>query len=191
MTGPFYIPLLGQSDAASPDELYDIIEIAPETSLWPVVIYSLLALLLLIGVAFAIRYFLRSRQTDSPRESLIRIAQRQLRELEQTGDELEPNRYALALSETLKDFLAATFADPVRYETTQEFLGRLSREGTKLPPAAQQELRDFLIAAEEVKFGNAPGSEDRSTPLLQKAKSILTLCTAINIESNRKQPRQG
>jgi len=191
MAGPFSIPFLGQADAASPDELYDIIEIAPETSLWPVVIYSLLALLLLIGVALAIWYFLRSRQTAKVKESPVGIAQRQLRELELTGSELEPNRYALALSETLKDFLAATFSDPVRYETTQEFLGRLSREGTKLPPAAQQELRDFLIAAEEVKFGNAPGSEDRTTPLLQKAKGILALCTSINSESKRKQPRQG
>jgi hypothetical protein len=180
-----------QESGPSADELYDIVELAPETSIWPLVFYSFLVLLLLTGIALIIRYYLRSRKTSTAKESPVLIAQRQLRQLEQSEGELEPNRYALALSETVKDFLAATFADPVRYETTQEFLGRLSRQGTSLPPAAQQELRDFLIAAEEVKFGNAPGSEARTAPLLQKAKNLLSLCTAINSESTRKQPRQG
>jgi hypothetical protein len=192
MTPVFSIPFLAQGDAAPPDELYDIIEIAPETSIWPFVVYSLLLLLLVAGAALAIRHFLRSRKTSPSKEPAIGIAERQLRELESTGDTLEPNRYALALSETLKDFLAATFSDPVRYETTQEFLARLSRdESTRLPPAAQQELRDFLIAAEEVKFGHAPGSESKTTPLLQKAKSLLALCTAINSESRHRLSRQG
>lgn len=180
-----------QESGPSADELYDIVELAPETSIWPIVFYSILILLLLVGVALIAWYYLRSRKTTTAKESPVIIAQRQLRQLEQNESELEPNRYALALSETLKDFLASTFADPVRYETTQEFLGRLSRQGTSLPPAAQQELRDFLIAAEEVKFGNAPGSEARTAPLLQKAKNLLSLCTAINSGSSREYPRQG
>jgi hypothetical protein len=180
-----------QESSPSADELYDIVELAPETSIWPIVFYSLLVLLLFVGVALIAWYYLKSRKTVATKDSPAIIAQRQLRNLEQSESELEPNRYALALSETLKDFLAATFADPVRYETTQEFLGRLSHQGTSLPPAAQQELRDFLIAAEEVKFGNAPGSEARTAPLLQKAKNLLSLCTAINSGSTRKQPRQG
>jgi len=180
-----------QETGASPDELYDIVVLAPETSVWPLVIYGLLVLLLLAGIALIVWYYLRSRHTTAAKDSPAVLAQRQLRALEQSEGELEPNRYALALSETLKDFLAATFADPVRYETTQEFLGRLSRQGTSLPPAAQQELRDFLIAAEEVKFGNAPGSETRTAPLLQKAKNLFSLCTAINSGSPREYPRQG
>lgn len=182
---------LAQQPAPSSDELYDIIEVLPEASRLPLVIYSVLILLFLIALGLAIRYFLRARKTGPAQESPVARAQRQLRELESRGDELEPNRYALALSETVKDYLAATFADPVRYETTQEFLGRLSEQGTSLPPAAQQELRDFLIAAEEVKFGHAPGSGSRTIPLLQKAKNLLVLCTAISSESRRRQPRRG
>ncbi|NLT71188.1 MAG: DUF4381 family protein [Verrucomicrobiaceae bacterium] len=183
MSLPFSILLLAQQPAASSDELYDIIELTPEESAWPLLLYSFLVLLLLLGAVLAVWFFLRSRKPNLAAESPIGIAQRQLRELEQSDGDQEPNRYALVLSETIKDFLAATFADPVRYETTEEFLGRLSQEGTKLPPAAQQELRDFLLAAEEVKFGNAPDSKSRTTPLLQKAKNLLTLCTAINSES--------
>lgn len=184
MSSLFSNPLLAQTPGASSDELYDIIELAPEESIWPLLVYSFLVFLLLVGAVLVIWFFLRSRKPSSARESPIKIAQQQLRELERTEGEQEPNRYALALSETIKDFLAATFADPVRFETTEEFLGRLSREGTKLPPAAQQELRDFLIAAEEVKFGNTPDSATRTTPLLQKAKNLLTLCTSINSESS-------
>ncbi len=184
MSAPlFSLSLLARQSAATSDELYDIIEVAPEESIRPLLFYGLLVFLLLVAAVLAIWYFLRSRKPTPLRESPAVIAGRQLRELERTGAETEPNRYALALSETIKDFLAATFADPVRYETTEEFLGRLSREGTRLPPAAQQELREFLLAAEEVKFGNAPGSENRATPLLQKAKNLLTLCTSINSES--------
>ena len=179
----FLLSLLARQPAATSDELYDIIEVAPEDSIRPILFYGLLVFLLLVGAALAIWLFLRSRKSAPPRKSPAEIAHRQLQELERTGAEAEPNRYALALSETIKDFLAATFADPVRYETTQEFLGRLSREGTRLPPAAQQELREFLLAAEEVKFGNAPGSENRAIPLMQKAKNLLTLCTSINSES--------
>ncbi|GEM_PF-461346 len=180
-----------QEAGPSPDELYDIVELAPATSIWRIVFYSLLTLLLLAGVTLIAWYFLKSRRPVAAKDSPVLIAQRQLRDLEQSEGEHDPNRYALALSETLKDFLAATFADPVRYETTQEFLGRLSRQGTSLPPAAQQELRDFLIAAEEVKFGNAPGSEARTAPLLQKAKNLLSLCNSINSGSGHKQPRRG
>ena len=184
--------ILAQETGTSPDELYDIVELAPETSIWPLIIYSALFLFLLAGIALIAWYYLRSRKTATGKESPVVIAQRQLRNLAQSEGELEPNRYALALSETLKDFLAATFADPVRYETTQEYLARLSRdEATKLPPAAQQELLDFLLAGEEVKFGNAPGSGTRATLLLQKAKNILSLCSAINSGSGSSEPRQG
>lgn len=182
---PFLYPrsLLAQQPGASSDELYDIIELAPEESIWPLLSYALLIFLLIVGAVLAIWLFLRSRKPNSVGEAPIRVAERQLRELEMTEGEREPNRYALALSETIKDFLAATFADPVRYETTEEFLGRLSQEGTSLPPAAQQELREFLVAAEEVKFANTSDSATRTAPLLQKAKNLLTLCTAINSES--------
>ena len=179
MPGFFSILLLAQENP-SPDELYDIIILAPERSIWPLVFYLILGLLILAGLGIGAWYLLRSRKATSRSESATAKAHRQLRELSLRHDELEPNRFSLALSETLKDFLAAVFADPVRFETTQEFLARIARNGTKLPPAAQQELKEFLIAAEEVKFGNTPDAGEQTLPLLQRARSLVNLCRSIN-----------
>ena len=70
-----------QESGPSADELYDIVELAPETSIWPLVFYSFLVLLLLTGIALIIRYYLRSRKTSTAKESPVLIAQRQLRQL--------------------------------------------------------------------------------------------------------------
>lgn len=182
--------LLLAQESASPDELYDIIVLAPEKPVWPLVFYLVLALLLLAALGVWIRYLLRSRKTASGAENASVKAIRQLRELEQSHDTLEPNRFGLALSETLKDYLSATFADPVRFETTQEFLARLARGGTDLPPAAQQELKEFLVAAEEVKFGNTPDAAERTMPLFHRAKALLSLCQSIN-SGEREKDKAG
>lgn len=179
MPGIFSILLLAQAPPSS-DELYDIVVLAPEKSMWPLAFYLILGLLLLAGLGAWIWYLLRTRKTASANESATAKANRQLRELSLRHDELEPNRFSLALSDTLKDFLAAVFADPVRFETTQEFLARIARNGTNLPPAAQQELKEFLIAAEEVKFGNTADAGEQTLPLLHRARSLVNLCRSIN-----------
>ena len=179
MPGFASILLLAQ-ESPSPDELYDIIVLAPEPSIWPLVFYLLLGLLLVAGLAAGAWYLLRLRKKASSGESATAKANRQLRELSLLHEEWEPNRFSLALSETLKDFLSAVFADPVRFETTQEFLARIARHGTKLPPAAQEELKEFLVAAEVVKFGNTPDAAGQTLPLLQRARSVVALCRSIN-----------
>ncbi len=94
--------------------------------------------------------------------------------------ELDASRYTLEVSDTLKDYLAQKFKDPVRFETTEEFLARIAKEQTQLPDAAQQELQSFLVAAEEVKFGNAPDADRRAVPLIKRAENVVNLCQTIN-----------
>lgn len=179
------------AQAAPPDGLYDIVVLAPEESIWPLVLFIGLACLLLGGLVWMGFFLLRSRRSPTARETPFGEARRRLRELEQSHDELEPNRFSLAVSETLKDFLAATFADPVRFETTQEFLSRVSWQGTKLPSAAQQSLREFLIASEEVKFGNAPDADRKTLPLLHRANELVSLCRTISSEPSGKGHRKS
>jgi len=185
---PFIIPL---AQAAPPDELYDIVVLAPEKPIWPLLLFIALACLLVGGLVWMGFYLLRSRRQPVRRETAVGVALRRLRELEQSHGDLEPNCFSLAVSETLKDFLSATFGDPVRFETTQEFLSRVSWQGTKLPSAAQQSLKDFLVAAEEVKFGNAPDASEKTLPLLQRANELVTLCRTISSESSEKARRKS
>jgi hypothetical protein len=174
-------PFFAQAEV-SPDQLYDIVVLAPDVPVWPTVLYTLVALLVAGALAFAVWYFLSARRSPSKDAGALARAAARIREIELKHDELSPNQFAIELSDTLKDFLSETFSDPVRFETTQEFLARIGREETRLPQAAQHELMEFLNAAEEIKFGNAPGSEDMTPALLHRAKALLHLCRTINSE---------
>ncbi len=172
------LSILAQTDATPPEGLYDIVVPPPETELWPLLLSLVLALLIVAGAVWLVRHLLRHREPPAapPQDRALRAFDR----IERQQDELAPNRFALAVSDALKDYFAERFRDPVRYETTEEFLARLSREGTRLPSAAQQELRDFLAASEEIKFGNRPDASDRTRPLLKRARNLVGLCESVN-----------
>ena len=111
-------------------------------------------------------------------------ASRELDQLERQHDNMEPNRFGLALSDILKNYLADRFGDRVRYETAEEYLARLAKVGSTLPSAAQQELRDFLFAAEEVKFSYTPATAQATLPLLKRARNLLSLCESVSAPSS-------
>jgi len=173
--------ILAQAPAAEvPEGIYDIIVPEAERPLWPLFVYLAIALLLIAGLVWLVLFLLRNRD---PRVAAGTPASRALRELdslERSRNELTPNAFALAVSETLKNYLAERHRDPVRYETTEEFLSRLPRQGTRLPPAAQQALHEFLTSAEEVKFGHRTDAAAACQPLLQRARQIVGLCETVN-----------
>jgi hypothetical protein len=172
---------LAQAPAAEvPEGIYDIIVPEAERPLWPLFVYLAIALLLIAGLVWLVLFLLRNRD---PRVAAGTPASRALRELdslERRRDELAPNAFALAVSETLKNYLAERHRDPVRYETTEEFLARLSHQGTRLPPSAQQALQEFLTSAEEVKFGHRTDAAASCQPLLQRARQLIGLCEIVN-----------
>ncbi len=172
---------LAQAEAAPPDGLYDIVLPAPERSPWPLFAALVFALLLAGAVVWLVRFLLRNRPAPDAPPSFKAL--REFDRLDRERDELAPNRFALAVSDALKDYFTARFRDPVRYETAEEFLARLAREGTRLPPAVQQELRDFLTASEEVKFANRPDAAEWTRPLMQRARALVSLCESVNAET--------
>lgn len=166
------------------DGLYDIVEVPPfefpRTLLWT----GLGTLTALVVIALGVRWFLRRTARTRP-ESPEAKALRRLREVEATFATAEPNSATLALSNILKDFLSERFRDPLRFETTPEFLRRISRESTKLPQAAQQDLSHFLTTADAVKFGNVPASATELHDLHHLASRIINLCQTIGDDSKR------
>lgn len=163
-----------------PDGLYDIVVLQPEPPLWPLLASLLFALLLAAGTVWLIVWLLRRPARTGPAVPPAVRAAGELERLERLHDELPPNRFALSLSEILKNYLDERFGDRVRYETAEEFLARLARTGSSLPSAAQQELRDFLLAAEGVKFGHSPEAAAATRSLLKRARSLLSLCESVN-----------
>lgn len=162
------------------DELYDIVILEPKTSLWPFFIWALLIFVLLGSIAALIINILRSRSPNAPVMSPQDRARARFRVIQQKTDSIPVSEIMLEVSDTLKDYLAEKYDDPLRFETTQEFLKRISKQKTKLPAAVQLELRSFLVAADEIKFGRSADAEEKSLPLIKAAENVVSLCQTID-----------
>ena len=124
----------------------------------------------------ALIYFLYRKLvvTKKPPLTPLTIARRRLREIAAQIETMESNAFSLALSDTLKDYLSARFGDPLRYETSEEFLVRLSgAEESALPTSLRDGVAEFLSVADEIKYGRPADAEQRKAPLLERARSLL------------------
>jgi len=164
---------------SSGDDIVDIVDPLWTASSIPWTWIVLLSLLLL-AAAFAFAYFARRHATrgKAPASPEERAYQR-IDSLAARRGSLAPNRCAFELSEALKDFLAEKFKDPVRYETSQEFLRRAASGDSALPDAAKDGLRQFLERSEEVKFGSPADAEARLEPLEELARRTIRLSTLV------------
>lgn len=165
------------------DDIYDIVVLAPKDPVWPAYFAIVILALVLVAVGVLVWWWLRKSNRGNSPLSPEQRAEGRLGALRQQHGSLDPNKFALAVSETLKDYLGEKFDDPVRYETAQEFLQRVSRQRSRMPGAAQQELQQFLMLSEELKFGSTEGAEERTLPLLETAERIVGLCHAIGDDS--------
>ncbi|MDF1823763.1 MAG: hypothetical protein P1U68_03925 [Verrucomicrobiales bacterium] len=162
------------------DDIYDIVVLAPKDTVWPLVFWSALAFIIIGALGWMIWYLLRGSSGKEAGPSPESIAFRRFTLAHRDREDLSPNEYSLALSEALKDYLAAKYGDPVRFETTPEFLSRISQHESKMPAAAQQQLEAFLIHAEEIKFGNCSDAQSKAAPLGKTAEQIVQLCQMVN-----------
>ena len=162
------------ADPSIPD-IQDIVIPDPLPNYWPLILglgIGMLILALLALAAFYLFRYLRSRQGKiDPRE----VARERLHALGRNGGQLSPNEFSLQVSETLKDYLSERYGDPLRYETSEEFLDRLSEARTgHLPLSLCKKLAQFARISDELKFGLPPDAEARKAPLLAQAWEILS-----------------
>jgi signal transduction histidine kinase len=172
------------------DELFDIVILTPKDPVWPLILWTTSIIAILIGATALTIWVIRSRKPVGSSLSPKERATARFRSVQQRSDELKANEIMLEVSDSLKDYLAEQYNDPLRYETTQEFLARISHETTQLPTAAQEQVRGFVVAADEMKFGNTSNSRQKCLPLIETAESIVNLCEANDQGhgSNRKLP---
>lgn len=155
---------------------------------WPHLLQTLLwsgiILLFLTAIGVAVFVFLIKPRRESHRPSALSLAHRALRELESRMDSLTANEFSLKVSDALKDFFQARFHDPIRFETSEEFLNRFSssaafafdRQGgtrTAIPVATGDQVAVFLRTCDEIKFGRRPDADQYKRPLLDQALGIL------------------
>lgn len=158
-------------------ELPDIKDIAgPETlpDFWEwLAMAGMVVVGLLLVMALTLFLFRRLSRSRATALSPLLIARRQLDDLERRSAELSPNAFSVAVSDTLKNYLSQRFGDPVRYETSEEFLLRLSQaKANALPLSTRQAVVDFLSMADEIKYGRPPDAEAGKMPLLEQARVV-------------------
>jgi len=178
------------SQASKTEDIRDIVEIAPEASMWPIIFWAAIALSIVGLILWLILFLVRRGKKRAFEAAPHAVALRSLHRLEAALSGMEPNAFGLEVSETLKNFLSAKFNDPIRYETAEEFLHRFANSSipvTHLPTAVHQNLRTFVSTSEEIKFGKAPDARGKMKPLLTLATTIVNLIQTINQAEKEKQ----
>lgn len=163
------------------EDIRDIMISSPGTNPW-LITAIILGALVLAGAIFAlIRFYFPNKQTDfgPPPEFVVR---ERLKKIGAQLDELPPNKASLEISEAIKDFLTKKFKDPIRYETAEEYLNRLSEsaEGnhSKLSPALTEKVRAFISISQELKFAKLKQARERVPALIDQAENIVVSATA-------------
>ncbi len=167
---------MNPTEGAAP--LPDIKDIAgPETlpSLWEMValIGGIVIGLLLLGalIYFLYRTLTRTRKIAAPP---LTVARRRLDSLAEVIDVLDANAFSQGLSESLKNYLTDRFGDPIRSETTEEFLRRLSEaRANTLPTSLREKVATFLSVSDEIKYGRSSDAARHKLPLLELAREVL------------------
>ncbi len=160
------------------EDIRDIMVKRPSTSVFPVIL-SIVVLLgaLMIGVSAIKRILTRQPEMGSVPPELIARSR-----LQQIGLEMEnepPNKVSLEISEAVKDFLRAQYQDPIRFETAEEYLRRISlptmSDSIKFSDLLTEEVRSFMNISQELKFAQIREARNQLPALVNHATKIIEM----------------
>jgi hypothetical protein len=160
------------------EDIRDIMVKRPPASIIPV-IFSLLALIgvLIVGVIVVKRIL--TRQPEMGRVPPEYIAQSRLQQICSKMENEAPNKVSLEISEAVKDFLMAQFQDPIRFETAEEYLNRISQvtesNSIKFSTTLTEEVRSFMNISQELKFAQLREARTRIPALVNQAMKIIEM----------------
>lgn len=163
------------------NDISDIIIEEPPPNLTPFVLGGIGVIALGIGVYYALKKYLggRSQPPGPPAEV---VARKRLKQIEIEMDESSPNHVSIETSNVVKDLLSTRFGDPIRYETAEEYLGRISRNepGEGISPTLIELVRNFMSIGQELKFAQLNEARVRLPDLIDQAKKIVELAASAN-----------
>jgi len=171
------------SEASELPDIQDIILPEALTNYWFIILSILGGLLFLVGLIWLMIYFVRQDQNRSHQIPAGRVALQKLDELEKEVTTLPVNVFSLKVSDVLKDYLQDRFHDSFRYETSQEFLSRMSAAlANPLPLRLQTGLTNFIGLCDELKFSHPTNADSNKLPLLEEARRIIREPATVNAE---------
>lgn len=182
LPGCFTGTLTGEDGVEFPEhDISDIIIEEPPPNLVPFVLGAIGLLVLAAAAYVVLKKYLkgRSRPPGPPPEV---TARKRLKQIEIAMDESTPNHVSIETSNVVKDLLSTRFGDPIRYETAEEYLGRISQNGAgeKLSPTLIELVKNFMSIGQELKFAQLNEARVRLPDLIGQAKKIVELAAAEN-----------
>lgn len=165
--------ILAAISQATPEAIRDIappVDVFPYP-VWVVVLAALLAIALLGGLITGVRLWMRSRPGPppiSPRTKALRDLERLRMQLPQT----EPYAFSIAVSDVLRDYIAAAYDLHARQQTSPEFLAAIS--GTpRFSDDDRQLLARFLERCDLIKFARIDAGAQDNAALLESAAAFV------------------
>lgn len=178
--------LVAQTPSASPDtselpDIQDIIQPEALPNYILIIVFIVGGLIFLAAVIGLIIYFVRKNQSSTSQIPAGRAALKKLDDLEANADSLPANVFSLQVSDILKIYLKDRFRDSFRYETSEEFIHRLStRPSNTIPQSLQNDLANFVGLCDELKFARPANADTNKLPLLEEARGIIREPITIN-----------
>lgn len=159
--------------APAEDDIRDIrgpIQIPEPTSWWPYV----LAVALALAVVLAVRELVRRRRTPMSAEAIA------LRDLDAARGQVESgdaHMFAIAVSNTIRDYVERAFGVHAPTRTTDELLRELMAD-TSPVAAHRHELGVFLEHCNLAKYARWSLTRDQMTAMLESARTFVRATAA-------------
>ena len=122
-----------------------------------IIITALLAAALLLTILYVWKF--KKRETPASEWQKARDELSRLR-ADITDERITPEKGFIRLTDLVRSYLERRFGLPATRHTTQEFIEDISRNGNFLPEAQKPFLRNFLAAADQVKFALARAEKE-------------------------------
>lgn len=122
-----------------------------------IIITALLAAALLLTILYVWKF--KKRETPASEWQRARDELSRLR-ADITDERITPEKGFIRLTDLVRSYLERRFGLPATRHTTQEFIEDISRNGNFLPEAQKPFLRNFLAAADQVKFALARAEKE-------------------------------
>jgi hypothetical protein len=164
------------ADQEPVEDIRDIMVERPPASIVPVLVS--IVLLVVAGffgfLAFR-KFFTKERAVPGPPPEIV--ARRRLNAISGKVDELPPNKASLETSDAVKDFLTAQYRDPIRYETAEEYLHRITNaqqgDASRLSPSLTEQVQSFVSISQELKFAKLKEARSQIPSLIKQAENII------------------
>lgn len=146
----------------------DPVEIPAPPNVWAWVIGTII----LVAVFFLVPRFLRRKK---PVEA-VPVADKALRQLDEAERHLgteSPEPLANEVTSVIRHYIEERFSLAAPRLTTEEFLGELKVASSREIGLYSEELNDFLVACDRIKFGRGQLEMEHRRSLLGSARKLI------------------